>query len=176
VCKLGGEIEASIVQGFSNKQHDGFLGHSYLGSWVNLGAATDTSDLKNNYGDVRVTIAGRERSTGSQHVGSLIGDHTKTGIHTMLNTGTVVGAFANVFGGGFPPKEIPSFSWGGEGSWQEHRLENACRVAAVVMARRGMEATPVLDRLARRIFEATSARRRAWLSQFGRPGARMAVD
>ncbi len=105
VCKVGGEIEGSIVQGFSNKQHDGFLGHSYLGSWVNLGAATDTSDLKNNYGEVRIVVAGREIATGSRHVGSFIGDHSKTGIHTMLNTGTVVGAFANVFGAGFPPRK-----------------------------------------------------------------------
>jgi hypothetical protein len=94
----------------------------------------------------------------------------------MLNTGTVVGVFANVFGAGFPPKEVPSFAWGGGGAWEEHRLDKACQVAAVVLARRGERASPAMERLARRVFEATSGRRRAWLSQFDSPGARMAVD
>jgi UDP-N-acetylglucosamine diphosphorylase/glucosamine-1-phosphate N-acetyltransferase len=165
-CKMGGEIESSIIQGFSNKQHDGFLGHSYLGQWVNLGAATDTSDLKNNYGPVRVTIAGRERDTGSRHVGAFLGDHTKTGIHTMLNTGTLAGAFSNLFGAGFHPKEIPSFVWGGEGRWQEHELAKALDVAAIVSSRRDMKYTDADRQLAARLFEATARHRRSWLSQF----------
>jgi len=136
VCRIGGEVDATVVQGWSNKQHDGFLGHSYLGSWVNLGAATDTSDLKNDYGFVRMTIAGEEIDTRSRHVGSLIGDHSKTAIHTRLNTGTVVGVSANVFGAGFPGREIPSFTWGSGPELREYRLEKAVRVAAVVTARR----------------------------------------
>jgi UDP-N-acetylglucosamine diphosphorylase/glucosamine-1-phosphate N-acetyltransferase len=175
-CKVGGEIESSIIQGFSNKQHDGFLGHSYLGQWVNLGAATDTSDLKNNYGPVRVTIAGRERDTGSRHVGAFLGDHTKTGIHTMLNTGTVAGAFSNLFGAGFHPKEIPSFVWGGEGRWQEHELAKALDVAAVVSARRDVKYTDADRRLAARLYEATARHRRAWLSQFRSNDAKMSPD
>jgi UDP-N-acetylglucosamine diphosphorylase/glucosamine-1-phosphate N-acetyltransferase len=166
VCKVGGEVEGSILLGFSNKQHDGFLGHSYVGSWVNLGAATDTSDLKNNYGPVRVTVAGRERDTGSRHVGAFLGDHTKTGIHTMLNTGTVAGVFANIFGGGFPPKEIPSFVWGGQERWEEYRLDKALETAALVTSRREVVLTEGERELAGRVFEASSQRRRAWLSQF----------
>lgn len=165
VCKIGGEIEGSILQGFSNKQHDGFLGHSILGEWVNLGAATDTSDLKNNYGEVRLVVAGRERSTGTRHIGSFFGDHTKTGIHTMLNTGTVVGAFSNLFGASFPPKEVPSFAWGGDGVWHEHRLEKALEVARIVTGRRELSLSRATEALAARVFEATAGRRAAWLSQ-----------
>lgn len=169
VCKLGGEIEGSIVQGYSNKQHEGFLGHSYLGSWVNLGAATDTSDLKNNYGTVRIRVAGVERSTGSRHVGSFFGDHSKTGIHTMLNTGTVVGAFSNLFGGTYPPKEVPSFSWGGDGRFVEHDPAKAIVVAATVMSRRGVDQTEWDRLLARLLHSATEARRKSWLWQFDAP-------
>ena len=139
VCRIGGEVDSSIFQGWSNKQHDGFLGHSVLGAWVNLGAATDTSDLKNDYGTVRIVVGGREVDTGSAHVGSLVGDHSKTGIHTQLNTGTVIGVSVNVFGPGMPPREIPSFSWGGGSEWQEYRLEKAIRVARTVTARRDVE-------------------------------------
>jgi len=115
---------------------------------------------------VRVTIAGRERDTGSRHVGAFLGDHTKTGIHTMLNTGTVTGAFSNLFGAGFHPKEVPSFVWGGEGRWQEHELAKAMDVAAIVSARREVKYTDADRRLAARLYEATARHRRGWLSQF----------
>ena len=111
-CKIGGELEDVIFQGFSNKQHDGFLGHSYIGEWVNLGANTNNSDLKNNYGLIRLVINGEEIETGQQFLGILMGDYSRTGISTMLNTGTIVGLGANIFGEGFQDKYIPSFRWG----------------------------------------------------------------
>jgi UDP-N-acetylglucosamine diphosphorylase / glucose-1-phosphate thymidylyltransferase / UDP-N-acetylgalactosamine diphosphorylase / glucosamine-1-phosphate N-acetyltransferase / galactosamine-1-phosphate N-acetyltransferase len=110
-CKVHGEMEASVVLGYSNKAHDGFLGHAYLGMWVNLGALTTNSDLKNNYGTVRVWTPHGDMDTGLTKVGCFLGDHVKTAIGTMLNTGTVVGTGANVFGG-MPPKYLPPFSWG----------------------------------------------------------------
>ena len=140
-CKVGGEIENSILIGYSNKQHDGFLGHSYLGAWVNLGADTNTSDLKNNYGPIRVTLGGAEVDTGRMFLGALIGDHSKTGINTMLNTGTVVGVAANIFGGGFPPKSIPSFAWGGSDGFETFRLDRALELARTVMTRRSVAFT-----------------------------------
>jgi UDP-N-acetylglucosamine diphosphorylase/glucosamine-1-phosphate N-acetyltransferase len=161
VCRVGGEIDATILQGFSNKQHDGFLGHSYVGSWVNLGAATDTSDLRNDYGLVRVTIAGEEVDTGSRHVGSLVGDHSKTAIHTRLNTGTVIGVSANVFGSDFPPREIPSFTWGGGPEMREYRLEKAIEVASIVTARRDVVFGPHGEALFGALHRATAERRAA---------------
>ncbi|MGH2570129.1 MAG: putative sugar nucleotidyl transferase [bacterium] len=161
VCRVGGELDATIVQGFSNKQHDGFLGHSYVGSWVNLGAATDTSDLKNDYGFVRMTIAGEEVDTGSRHVGSLVGDHSKTAIHTQLNTGTVIGVSANVFGGGFPPKEIPSFTWGSGPEMREYRLDKAVQVASIVTARRDVVFGAHGEALFAALHRATAERRAA---------------
>ena len=140
-CKVGGEVENSIILGYSNKQHDGFLGHSYLGAWVNLGADTNTSDLKNNYGEIRVTLRGEEIDTGQMFLGSLIGDHSKTGINTMLNTGTVIGPFANIFGGGFPPKEIPPYSWCDVQEIVPYRLDKGLELAARVMKRRNVELT-----------------------------------
>ena len=111
-CKIGGEIEDSIFHGFSNKQHDGYLGHSYIGEWVNLGANTNNSDLKNNYSNVRIKIGEKSIDTKQMFVGCMVGDYSKTGISTMINTGTYIGMGANVFGGGFQNKYIPSFSWG----------------------------------------------------------------
>jgi UDP-N-acetylglucosamine diphosphorylase/glucosamine-1-phosphate N-acetyltransferase len=169
VCKIGGEVDATIVQGWSNKQHDGFLGHSYLGCWVNLGAATDTSDLKNDYGPVRIVLAGKPTETGRTSVGSLVGDHTKTAIHTRLNTGTVIGVSANVLGSDFPDKEIPSFTWGGGATREEYRVGKAVRVAAAVMARRGVELGPEDEWLLTRIHQATEPRRRRWLEGDGAP-------
>jgi len=148
-CKVGGEIENTIILGYSNKQHDGFLGHSYLGRWVNLGADTNTSDLKNNYGTIRVWLNGREINTGAMFLGSLIGDHSKTGINTMLNTGTVIGVAANIFGGGFPSKSIPSFAWGGSDGFERFDLERAIDVARRVTARRSVEFTSADERLLR---------------------------
>ena len=112
MCKVGGEVEDVIFQGYVNKQHDGFLGHSYLGEWINLGANTNNSDLKNNYGSIRIQIGEDEIETGQHFFGSIIGDYVRTGISTMLNTGTVIGLGANIFGSGFQPKYIPPFQWG----------------------------------------------------------------
>ena len=111
-CKIGGEIECSIFHGYSNKQHDGYIGHSYIGEWVNLGANTNNSDLKNNYSTIKLDIGSQLIDTEEMFIGTMMGDYTKTGISTMLNTGTYIGIGANVFGGGFQDKFIPSFSWG----------------------------------------------------------------
>jgi UDP-N-acetylglucosamine diphosphorylase/glucosamine-1-phosphate N-acetyltransferase len=136
VCKIGGEVEGCIVQGYSNKQHDGFLGHSYLGSWANLGADTNNSDLKNNYGKIQVLLNGRLMDTGKQFLGLIMGDHSKTAINTMFNTGTIVGVNCNIFGAGMPPRFVPSFSWGGADKLVEYRLDKIIEVAKIVMGRR----------------------------------------
>jgi UDP-N-acetylglucosamine diphosphorylase/glucosamine-1-phosphate N-acetyltransferase len=141
VCKIGGEVEECIIQGYSNKQHDGFLGHSYLGSWVNLGADTNNSDLKNNYGKIRVLLNGRVMDTGKQFLGLIMGDHSKTAINSMFNTGTIVGANCNIFGAGMPPRFVPSFSWGGADKLVEYRLDKIIEVAKLVMGRRNITFT-----------------------------------
>lgn len=160
VSKVGGEVEASIIHGFTNKQHDGFLGHSYLGEWVNLGADTNNSDLKNNYSPVRVTLPGGEIETGCQFLGSIIGDHTKTAIGTLLNTGSIIGVGCNIFGAGFPPKYVPSFSWGGGQGLSEYAFEKFLPTAERVLARRGRRLSPAMANLLRRVFETTAAERR----------------
>jgi len=113
-CKIGGEIEATIFHGYSNKQHDGYIGHSYIGEWVNLGANTNNSDLKNNYGKIKFDLGYKKINSNEIFIGSMIGDFSKVGISTMLNTGTYIGLGANVFGGDFQDKFIQSFSWGKE--------------------------------------------------------------
>lgn len=136
--KAGGEINNSILTGYSNKGHDGFLGNSVLGEWCNLGADTNTSNLKNNYGSVRVHSIAQNASidTKSQFCGLIMGDHSKAGINTMFNTGTVVGVSANIYGGDFPPKYIPSFSWGGANGFVAFKFDKAIEVAERVMSRR----------------------------------------
>ena len=135
--KVGGEVEDSIVEPFANKQHDGFLGHSYISSWCNLGAGTNTSDLKNNYSSVSLLVDGHEVSTGLQFLGLLMGDHAKCSINSMFNTGTIAGTGANIFGGGFPPKEIGSFSWGSAtGGFAPYVIDKAVETARKVMERR----------------------------------------
>ncbi len=136
VCKVGGEVEETIIQEYSNKQHDGFLGHSYLGAWINIGADTNNSDLKNNYGEISVYLNDRNVETGKRFLGLIMGDHSKTAINTMFNTGTVVGVSSNIFGAGFPPKFIPSFSWGGSDGMREYNFDKAIEVAEIVMNRR----------------------------------------
>ncbi len=136
VCKVGGEVEDTIIHPYSNKQHSGFLGHSYLGSWINLGADTNNSDLQNNYGTIKVQVNGRHIDSGKQFVGLMMGDHSKTAINTMFNTGTVVGFSSNVYGAGFPPKYIPSFGWGGSESMKEYKISKAIETAKAVFARR----------------------------------------
>lgn len=143
-CKVGGEVNNSILNDFSNKGHDGFLGNSVVGSWCNLGADTNTSNLKNNYANVRVWNYRDEKlsETGRQFHGAILGDHVKLGINTMLNTGTIIGMCSNVFGGNFPPKFIPSFSWGSADSgFSEFKLEKAFEASAAMMERRGEDLT-----------------------------------
>jgi len=142
VCKVGGEISDTIVAAYSNKQHDGFLGNSYVGEWVNIGAATNNSDLKNNYSPVRMWCAGAERDTGRQFLGLLMGDHSKTGINVVFNTGTVIGFNSNVFSSEMPAKFIPSFSWGHGEAMIRYELNRAIQTAAVVMERRAVRFTP----------------------------------
>jgi UDP-N-acetylglucosamine diphosphorylase/glucosamine-1-phosphate N-acetyltransferase len=158
LCKVGGEVEASILHACSNKQHDGFLGHSYVGAWCNLGAGTNTSDLKNNYAPVRVSIEGREVDSGQLFVGLTMGDHSKAAVSTMFNTGTVAGVGCNIFGADFPPKDIPSFTWGGRGGLVEYDFDKFCRTAELVMARREQRLTPALRAMLEHVFHQTRAR------------------
>jgi len=155
VCKIRGEVEASVILGYTNKAHDGFLGHAYLGRWVNLGALTTNSDLKNNYGPVRVGSSRGPVDTGLLKVGCLLGDHVKTGIGTLLNTGTVVGAGTNLFGGQMPPTYVPPFSWGTGDHLSEFRLDKFLELAARAMGRRGIELDKGTEGLLRRAWEAT---------------------
>jgi len=161
LCKVGGEVEASIIHAASNKQHDGFLGHAYLGMWVNLGADTNNSDLKNNYGEVRVIINGEPVNSGSMFVGLTMGDHSKSGINTMFNTGTVVGVSSNVFGAGFPPKYVPSFSWGGAEGLTTYDPARALEVARRVMQRRDRVLSAAEEAVLREVFAMTRAERQA---------------
>ena len=158
-CRIGGEVERSIFSDFSNKHHEGFVGHSYIGEWVNLGALTTTSDLKNTYSTVKIQgFKGskvQEIDTGLVKLGSFIGDHTKTGIGTLLDTGSVIGCFVNLYGGGVAPRYIPSFSWGTKDKLVEYKLDKAIEVAKIVMARRGMGLTDEYKALIRKVFEAT---------------------
>jgi UDP-N-acetylglucosamine diphosphorylase / glucose-1-phosphate thymidylyltransferase / UDP-N-acetylgalactosamine diphosphorylase / glucosamine-1-phosphate N-acetyltransferase / galactosamine-1-phosphate N-acetyltransferase len=138
-CKVHGEFSSSIVLGHSNKGHAGFVGHSYLGRWVNLGALTTTSDLKNTYGPVQLWTPSGVRSTGQQFLGTLFGDHAKTGIGTMLSTGTVIGAGANVFGANIPPTAVPPFAWGDGEPYETYDVTRFLAVAERVMSRRQVE-------------------------------------
>lgn len=136
-CKIGGEVEQSIILPFSNKQHHGFLGHAYIGSWCNLGAGTTNSDLKNTYAEVKVQFGEKLVETGTQFVGLFMGDHVKSGINTSYTTGTVVGPVSSVFGPGFQPKYLPPFSWNDTAdTWEEYRPRNAVQVMQRVMKRR----------------------------------------
>lgn len=136
--KVGGEVSNSVIFGYSNKGHDGFLGNSVLGEWCNLGADTNNSNLKNNYSEVKLWdyAEGKQVSTGLTFCGLIMGDHSKCGINTMFNTGTVVGVSANIYGGNFPPKFIPSFSWGGAEGFENYDLEKAFETAERVYERR----------------------------------------
>jgi UDP-N-acetylglucosamine diphosphorylase/glucosamine-1-phosphate N-acetyltransferase len=159
VCQIRGEVEDSVILGYSNKAHDGFLGHAYAGRWVNLGALTTNSDLKNNYNPVRVGARGGEVDTGLLKVGCFLGDHVKTGIGTLLNTGTVVGAGSSVFGGSMPPKYVPPFSWGSGPDLGEFRLDDFMRLAERVMARRGATLREGQRSVLTRAWEATRSER-----------------
>uniref|UniRef100_A0A7V2ZHD6 Transferase n=1 Tax=Ignavibacterium album TaxID=591197 RepID=A0A7V2ZHD6_9BACT len=158
-CKIGGEVEQSVFMPYSNKQHSGFIGHAYIGSWVNLGADTNNSDLKNNYSTVKATIGGKEIETGLQFLGLMMGDHSKSAINTMFNTGTVVGFSCNIFGPGFPDKYIPSFSWGGAESMTTYDVNKSMQTAKVVMSRRKVEFTKADEEVFKTVFELTSNER-----------------
>jgi UDP-N-acetylglucosamine diphosphorylase/glucosamine-1-phosphate N-acetyltransferase len=157
--KAGGEIEASVMLPFVNKQHEGFLGHSYLASWVNLGADTNTSDLKNTYGSVSVLRRGKKIDTGMQFLGLTMGDHSKSGINVMFDTGTVAGVCCNVFGAGIPPKEIPSFTWSGPAGQAVYDPAKGFEVMKIVMARRGVVPSPEYGRTVREVFDRTASDR-----------------
>lgn len=159
LCKIGGEIEQSVFMPYSNKQHAGFLGHSYLGSWVNLGADTNNSDLKNNYSKIKISLSRTDVDTGLQFLGLMMGDHSKSAINTMFNTGTIVGFSCNVFGSGFPEKFIPSFSWGGPGNIITYDLNKSIETAKVVTSRRKVDFTKDDELLFQEIFDLTKPER-----------------
>lgn len=153
MCKVAGEIGECIFDSYVNKQHEGFVGHSYVCPFVNLGADTVTSDLKNNYSKLKLKYDGQPINTGMQFLGTIFGDHTKTGINTMLNTGTIAGIFANIFGGGFPEKEIPSFSWYETGKENvKYDLDKGIQTAKLVMSRRKVEMTPAYTNLVKSYY------------------------
>ncbi|XOD67070.1 MAG: GlmU family protein [Flavobacteriales bacterium Tduv] len=156
-CKIGGEIKNSVFFAYSNKAHDGFLGNSVLGEWCNLGAGTNASNLKNNYSKVDVWsyVTDQTIPTGLQFCGLLMGDHSKSAINTQFNTGTVVGVSTNVFGYGFPPKHIPSFSWGGIQENKIFDFDKACKTAQIMMSRRGESFGPSDREILRHLFDLT---------------------
>ena len=160
--KVGGEVNNSVIFGYSNKGHDGFLGNSVLGEWCNLGADTNNSNLKNNYAEVRLWDYETEgfARTGLQFCGLMMGDHSKCGINTMFNTGTVVGVSSNIFGSGFPRNFVPSFSWGGSAGMTTYKTTKAYEVAEMVFSRRGLEFSEVDKAILDQVFEDTKKYRR----------------
>jgi UDP-N-acetylglucosamine diphosphorylase/glucosamine-1-phosphate N-acetyltransferase len=142
-CKIGGEVNNSVVFGYSNKSHDGFLGNSVIGEWCNLGADTNNSNLKNDYSVVKLWSYVKKSfmPTGLQFCGLMMGDHSKSAINAMFNTGTVVGVSCNIFGDGFPRNFVPSFSWGGANGFTDYKIDKALAVAKLVMERRNLELT-----------------------------------
>lgn len=156
--KIGGECNNVVVYANSNKAHDGFLGNAVLGEWCNLGADTNNSNLKNNYAEVKAWNYTQEKfiKTGLQFCGLIMGDHSKSGINTMFNTGTVVGVSANIFGAGFPRNFIPSFSWGGNAGMTEYKIENVYEVASKVLQRRGQTLSDIDKDILRHIFQITA--------------------
>lgn len=154
-CKVGGEVNNSVLFGYSSKGHEGFLGNSVLGEWCNIGADSNTSNLKNNYAEVKLWSYETERfaKTGLQFCGLMMGDHSKCGINTMFNTGTVVGVSANIFGSGFPRNFVPSFSWGGAAGFTTYQIKKVFEVAEVVMKRRNEELTDLDQKILESVFE-----------------------
>ena len=154
-CRIGGEVGETVIAGYTNKQHEGFLGHSYIGSWVNIGAGTANSDLKNNYGKIKAWCAGSIRNTGRRFLGLVCGDHSKIAINTRINTGSVIGFNSNVFYSGYPPKFIPSFTWKMEPEFEIHGLDKALETAGIMMDRRDVELTETGSELFRILFRFT---------------------
>ena len=155
--KIGGEVNNSVLFGYSNKGHDGFLGNSVLGEWCNIGADSNNSNLKNNYEEVKLWSYETEcfAKTGLQFCGLMMGDHSKCGINTMFNTGTVVGVSANIFGSGFPRNFVPSFSWGGAGGFTTYTTSKAFATAKLVMSRRNVEFDEKEQAILEHVFEET---------------------
>jgi UDP-N-acetylglucosamine diphosphorylase/glucosamine-1-phosphate N-acetyltransferase len=153
LCKVHGEMEESIVLGYSNKAHDGFLGHAYLGRWVNLGAMTTNSDLKNSYGTIRMWTPAGDIDTGLMKLGCLLGDHVKTGIGSQLNTGTVVGAGSNLYGTEMPPKYVPPFSWGSGTDLTAYDADKFLQVAEIVMKRRDIALSESMRKVLRAAWQ-----------------------
>lgn len=161
--RVGGEVNNSILLGYSNKAHDGFLGHSVLGEWCNLGADTNTSNLKNTYEEVKLWSYAEDSfvPTGLQFCGLIMGDHSKSGINTMFNTGTVVGVNANIYGSGFQRNFVPSFSWGGTHGFSDFDLRKAIKIAKAVYKRRGLEFDQTEQNILKEIYSLTHKNRRA---------------
>jgi UDP-N-acetylglucosamine diphosphorylase/glucosamine-1-phosphate N-acetyltransferase len=161
--KVGGEISNSVVMEYSNKGHDGYLGNSVIGQWCNLGADTNASNMKNNYSSVKVWDYGSDsfQDSGLQFCGLIMGDHSKSGINTMFNTGTVVGVSANIYGAGYPRNFIPSFSWGGTAGFTTYKTDKAIETAAVVMQRKGVQMSDLDESIFKHIFQGSS-KYRTW--------------
>ncbi|WP_396163303.1 GlmU family protein [Flavobacterium sp.] len=161
-CRIGGEVNNSVLFGYSNKGHDGFLGNSVLGEWCNIGADSNNSNLKNNYEEVRLWSYETEgfAKTGLQFCGLMMGDHSKCGINTMFNTGTVVGVSTNIFGSGFPRNFVPSFSWGGASGFTTYITNKAFDTAKIVMSRRHVEFTEEDTKILEHVFEETKKYRK----------------
>ncbi len=163
-CKVGGEVSASIFQSRVNKAHEGFVGHTWAGRWVNFGALATTSNLKNTYGTIRFHQSAQVLvDTQSQFLGSIIGDHTKIGIGQMLNTGSHIGVGCNLFGGGVAPKYVPSFSWGGSAGWSQYRLEDCLKTVRATLGRRQAVLRPESEDVLRQVFEASAGERAKFL-------------
>ena len=160
-CKVGGEVNNSVLFANSSKAHDGFLGNAVLGEWCNLGADTNNSNLKNNYEEVKLWSESKKTfvKTGLQFCGLIMGDHSKSGINTMFNTGTVVGVSCNIYGAGFPRNFIPSFSWGSANGFTEYQLNKATDTASRVFARRNIEFDELEKKIMNHVFEVTKEQR-----------------
>jgi UDP-N-acetylglucosamine diphosphorylase/glucosamine-1-phosphate N-acetyltransferase len=160
--KVGGELNNVVIHSNSNKAHDGFLGNAVIGEWCNLGADTNNSNLKNNYSEVKIWNYPKKRfiKTGLQFCGLIMGDHSKCGINTMFNTGTVVGVSANIFGSGFPRNFIPSFSWGGAGGFMTYRMDKVLETISLVLERRGSSLSEVDRDILQHIFDETEGFRK----------------
>lgn len=155
VCKVGGEIKNAIFHSYTNKSHEGFVGNSVIGQWCNFGADTNVSNLKNNYGTIRLPDweTGEIINTGQQFIGTIMGDHSKTAINTMMNTGTICGVSCNIFDNGFPPKLIPSFSWLGNGQMQNYKFDKAIETMRTMMHRRNISLNSAYISMMKRISE-----------------------
>ena len=156
-CKVGGEVNNAVLMAHSNKGHDGYLGNAVIGEWCNIGADTNNSNLKNNYAEVKLWDyeTGRFAKTGLQFCGLMMGDHSKCGINTMFNTGTVIGVSANIFGSGFPRNFVPSFSWGGASGFIEYKTNKVFEVAEVVLKRRGLIFDEKEQKILEHVFQET---------------------